>query len=265
MERGSFQMHRCSAPQIQAVEARSRHGFARHTHESYGIGLMVEGAQRSWSGRGPVESARGDIITVNPGEVHDGAPIDGARAWKMLYVAPEAIAAIVADMTDERTSDFEFTSPVLAGGRRAEIFPMAYRALTGEPRDADHGMECLTLLLAGLLQDKPPTANKAEGGIERARTMIDDDPSAPLTLADLAHAAGISRFQMVRGFARLTGLTPHAYIVQRRVDAARRQIAKGAPIADAAAACGFADQSHLTHAFVGRYGVSPGAYAQAVR
>jgi quercetin dioxygenase-like cupin family protein len=79
MDRGSFAMRPCAFQDVQAVEARSRHAFPRHTHDSYGIGLIVRGAQRSWSGRGTVEAGRGNIITCNPGEVHDGVPIGDTR------------------------------------------------------------------------------------------------------------------------------------------------------------------------------------------
>lgn len=74
----------------------------------------------------------------------------------------------------------------------------------------------------------------------------------------------MSRFQLVRGFARSFGLTPHAYIVQRRLDAARRLIAAGTGLADAASDCGFADQSHFTRVFVRRYGLTPGSYAEVM-
>ena len=75
----------------------------------------------------------------------------------------------------------------------------------------------------------------------------------------------MSCLQIVRGFATFTGLTPHAYIVQRRLDAARAMIAAGATLTDAAAACGFADQSHFNRTFIGRYGVTLGTYAKAMR
>ena len=87
--------------------------------------------------------------------------------------------------------------------------------------------------------------------------------AAPVTLSDLAVASGLDRFQMLRSFTRATGLTPHAYLVQRRIDLARRLIASGQPLADAAIASGFADQSHMTRIFVRKYGISPGAYARA--
>jgi AraC-like DNA-binding protein len=96
-----------------------------------------------------------------------------------------------------------------------------------------------------------------------AKCLIDDDPAAAITLAVLARASGLSRFQVLRGFVRATGLTPHAYLVQRRIDLARRLIARRSTLAEASAAAGFADQSHMTRIFVRKYGITPGAYAEA--
>ena len=79
-----------------------------------------------------------------------------------------------------------------------------------------------------------------------------------MTLAELACASGLSRFQVVRGFSRAFGLTPHAYLVQRRIDLAHQLILKGAALSEAAVASGFADQSHMTRHFVRRFGFAPG-------
>ena len=86
-------MQRSALAGVQAVAAHSRHAFARHTHEQFGIGVIRQGAQVSHSGRGQVQAGPGHVITVNPGEVHDGAPIgDHGRAWQMLYLDPEVVA-----------------------------------------------------------------------------------------------------------------------------------------------------------------------------
>ncbi|HMS07691.1 MAG TPA: AraC family ligand binding domain-containing protein, partial [Burkholderiaceae bacterium] len=86
---------------VHAVAADSAHAFGRHMHDQYGLGLMLRGAQKSLSGRGVVEAEEGDLITVNPGEVHDGAPIgDGGRAWRMLYFEPEALAGTLGQLTE---------------------------------------------------------------------------------------------------------------------------------------------------------------------
>ena len=71
--------------------------------------MIRAGAQVSHSGRGRVEAGPGHVITVNPGEVHDGAPVgDGMRAWQMLYLDPGVIARNAAELVaDGRRYEFE--------------------------------------------------------------------------------------------------------------------------------------------------------------
>jgi AraC-like DNA-binding protein len=254
---------------VEAVEAQTRHVFPRHTHGQFGIGVIGRGAHKSLSGRGMVEAGPGDTITVNPGEVHDGAPIgDAGRSWRMLYFDPPVIARAIGDISEGRTSVYEFSSPVITDAAIAQGFRQLFSAITaGDGVEATIGQEeWLLIVLAQLVREQPRfgRAQPVPVTIRNAQSLIDDDPAAPVTLADLARESGLSRFQVLRGFVRATGLTPHAYLVQRRIHAARRLIARGTPLAEAAAASGFADQSHMTRLFVRNYGISPGAYAGAV-
>ncbi len=57
---------------IDAVSIVSDRSFPRHSHDEFGIGIMEARGQYSWSGRGSVEARAGDVMTVNPGEIHDG-------------------------------------------------------------------------------------------------------------------------------------------------------------------------------------------------
>jgi AraC-like DNA-binding protein len=63
---------------------------------------------------------------------------------------------------------------------------------------------------------------------------------------------------------REVGLTPHRYIVQLRVERARKLLRQGETPAAVAAAAGFTDQSHMTRAFARQFGVSPARYRAAV-
>ncbi|MDQ0474393.1 AraC family transcriptional regulator [Labrys wisconsinensis] len=266
--KGQVRMLRCRLAGVQAVEAQTRHVFARHSHEHYGIGLIHRGAHRSSSSRGMVEAGAGDIITVNPGEVHDGAPIgDAGRSWRMLYFDPAVVRAAAADISQDHIRDYEFTWPALRQSAAAVPFARLFAALTdgsgGVPGLHEEGLLLDLLGAVAHERSRRDAARSAPAAIRRARGLIDDDPAAPVTLADLARVSGLSRFQVLRGFAAATGLTPHAYLVQRRIDLARRLIGRGTRLADAAAASGFADQSHMTRLFVRAYGLAPGAYAAA--
>ena len=269
MAKQRFSITRCRLPGVEAVAADTAQAFGRHMHAQYGIGLILRGAQKSLSGRGMVQAEAGDVITVNPGEVHDGTPIgEHGRAWRMLYFEPAALAGAMTALTDGATHQAELSHPALRHAACAARFGHLFRAMTArEGGDSEmEATEHLLLLLVTLIDRRPPERLRhAPGGIQRARHRIDDDPAAPLSLGELARIGGISPFQLVRGFAKATGLTPHAYLVQRRLHKARQLIASGLPLADAAQAAGFADQSHMTRLFVRSYGLSPGVYAAAMR
>ena len=262
-DRGSFTIRRAALAGVHAVEAHSSYAFPRHTHDEYGLGLIVSGAQRSWSGRGRVEAGCGDMITCNPGEVHDGSPIGDARVWKMLYLAPAIVADFTRDIREDRGCEFEFDRPVLAQAP-VRLFHAAYQSLTASRTSAGMAEERLLLLLARMLSRRQTASPALPAALARAKARIDDDPLAAITLTELAREAELSRYRLVRGFAKGVGLTPHAYIVQRRLGVARGMIEAGTPLATAAADCGFADQSHFTRAYTRLYGHTPGQFARAM-
>jgi AraC-like DNA-binding protein len=258
-------MLRCGMAGVEAVVAQTRHVFPRHTHDQFGLGMIHQGAHRSASGRGMVEAGTGDMITVNPGEVHNGAPIgDEGRSWRILYFDPAVIAAAIDDISEGKTKAFEFAHPVMSGGPLVGRFGVLFTAMTRGGAAAALRREEMLLMLLGCLRPKEGRGVAVPDAIRTARQMIDADPSRPQTLADLAREAGLSRFQLLRAFCKATGLTPHAYLMQRRIALARRLIAARMPLAEAAFAAGFADQSHMTRTFVRKYGVSPRLYADAV-
>jgi AraC-like DNA-binding protein len=266
MTRGSFIMRRSAMRGVEAVEASTRHAFPRHTHQQFGIGVIHQGAQKSASGRGPVEAGPGDIITVNPNEVHDGSPLgDTGRSWRILYFEPDVIARAVSDISQGRMAECEFAHPVMTDAAAAILFRQLFAAMivAVDASDSMRREELLLSLIAGVVEERTDR-EPVPAAIGRAIELIDDQLAEPVTLEKLAGETGLSRFQVLRGMARATGLTPHAYLMQRRIDLARRLIASGTPLAVAAASSGFADQSHMTRLFVRKYGVSPGTYAAAV-
>ncbi|MBI3348983.1 MAG: AraC family transcriptional regulator [Burkholderiales bacterium] len=255
-----FQLLRSGIPGVEVVAADSALAFGRHTHDDFGIGLIERGAQKSASGRGMVEAGAGDMITVNPGEVHDGKPFDATgRRWRMLYVDPALLLPAAADVSPGAA--FEFTAPVIRDAVLAARFHALFEAATAPGESGLASEVALLSLIARLLRPVPRRRSALVAGVATARERIDDDPQASPSLAAMASDAGLSRYQFLRAFTRLTGLPPHAYLLQRRVQHARRLVRGGLPLAETAAASGFSDQSHMTRCFVRSFGLTPGAFA----
>jgi AraC-like DNA-binding protein len=94
-----------------------------------------------------------------------------------------------------------------------------------------------------------------------AREFLDAAVQKAVTSVEMEAVTGISRYALARHFRACLGTSPYRYLVMRRLDRARSLIRKGAPLADAAFSCGFADQSHMTRHFKKAYGLSPGRWA----
>ena len=259
------EQHRTAIPGIEAFALASDPSFPRHAHDAFGIGVLHTGAHRSWSGIGHVEAFAGDVITANPGEMHDGDPVrGGARSWRMLYLEPGIVAQA---LSTDLSRDTEIARPVLNDPLLVDRFGRLFACLTEPFPDALAAEESLLRMLAILFTrhgSRPLPVTGRPPPVTLALQRLTGGPEKPTTLTELAALSGVSRFQLLRGFARAVGATPHAYLLQQRVRLARRLLAAGRHPAEAAAEAGFADQSHLTRAFRRQFGVTPARYRAAV-
>jgi AraC-like DNA-binding protein len=98
--------------------------------------------------------------------------------------------------------------------------------------------------------------------VARAADLADAEHARPLALAELAAAAGMSRYHFARTFTRLAGLPPHRYLTAVRLRAAAHRLAQGASVTDTCHAVGFASLSHFVTTFRRRFGVTPAAFAR---
>ena len=263
----AFKAGVCRPCGIVAVEASSSRSFGRHTHDQFGIGVLLRGAQDSASGRGLVRAMPGNIITVNPNEVHDGRPVAGqARVWRMLYLDTGLIAQTAQAMG--HGAGVEFMHPVLSHPPAAAAFERLYTALARpeqEPWQDILEQELLQILSPLLGSARPAHDGLLSRELARARERIDAHPDVPVSLAELAAEAGLSRFHFLRAFKAATHLPPHAYRLQRQLHMARRLIMAGHSVVQASHLAGFADQSHLTRHFVSNYGLTPGSLSRQTR
>ncbi|MDH6590193.1 AraC-like DNA-binding protein [Variovorax sp. TBS-050B] len=266
--------HRCRLlatpwPEVHGVATDSARRFARHSHAGHGIGLMDDGAQDSASGRGEVRAQAGDLIATNPGEVHDGRPLGGrSRRWRIAYLGPEVIASVAGAAAG---AELVLAQPVIRGDALLRHALQQFFARLAQWNAMPHDAVALAceeslaqtcgLLLARHAAQAPPA--EADGNVARVRERLADEMHAPPSLAALAETAGLSRYQLLRRFARAYGMPPHAWLLQQRAEQARRLIRDGAGLASAALAAGFADQSHMTRIFARQFGFTPGAWQRS--
>ena len=229
---------------------------------------MVErGAARFELDATQQRAAQGELFVLEPESVHTGmAAVPEGWAYKVLYIEPR----LIHDW-DERDS-----SPPRAA--RWVVFQdvalrvaleRAHSALSTEPAGGLAVEEAVLHAVAALRPHlRPGPTNRRRERTEhtpvrRARAHLRERWDQRVSLAELSDVAGLSRFELVRRFREQNDMTPHAYHTNLRVEEARRRLAAGVPPAEVAAACGFADQPHLSRVFKRAVGVSPGRYAGA--
>jgi len=244
--------------------------FGRHWHDAYGFGVLEQGAQRSGSGRGQVEAFAGQVITSNPGEVHDGSPLGGpTRRWRILSVD----TAVFSSLIERSGAAAQITRPVIDDPPLFHVLRRLFRRIerwnvhagnrTGAALACEESLVEAAVLLVARHGTAPAHTDTPSHDLRQVRERLADAPLDAPTLAEMAQMTGLSRYQVLRRFQKTYGLSPHAWLTSRRAEHALRLIRGGKTLIDAAMASGFSDQSHMTRAFVRHYGFTPGAWRKA--
>jgi AraC-like DNA-binding protein len=102
--------------------------------------------------------------------------------------------------------------------------------------------------------------------VRRAQEMLMAGDEERASLATIADALGLSRNHFFRAFRETTGVTPYQWLLNQRIDHARRLLrTTDLPLAEIALHCGFSDQSHFTRVFGRIEGASPGRWRERTR
>jgi AraC-like DNA-binding protein len=209
---------------------------------------------------------------VHPGEPHASPPhpiTDEVSVYQVLYLPPEMLTATSA----RRPEPPPFLEHDLRDERLSRLFRAVFDALTGGGEAPATRLETDSLLLSfsqglarqgGIAADIPSPERGPGASVRRARAYLHERADDEVPLDELAAAAGVSASYLCRAFREATGLSPHRYHYLLRVDRAKKLLARGVAPGEAAAAVGFAHQSHLGVHFKRVVGTTPGAYARAV-
>lgn len=241
------------------------HEFAPHAHDTFSIGAIERGAQVATI-RGLRESSGpGDIYLINPGEIHDGAPGEGGYRYRMIYPDVALFREILEDVTSK---SFEgtpaFGIQLLHDQALADAFHKAHRTLE-EGSGALETSQAMFLVLDAVFRRHGssiivPVDTTERTAVREARDYLVENFASDVGLEELATVAGLSRAHLIRAFRKEFHITPHSFLTDIRIRAARKRLRDGGQPAEIALECGFADQAHFTRHFKARTGLTPGQY-----
>jgi AraC-like DNA-binding protein/mannose-6-phosphate isomerase-like protein (cupin superfamily) len=270
--------------------------FARHSHDTYTLGLVLGGAGTFWCRGKERFACKGDVVVIPPGEVHTGSVGSGVDSLSYLAIyLPVGLASLHAESAGTRGGKApEFGSVVVrdSGVRRA--YQALDRAIGSDdafrhghtPKNADTAADfdeavaesaacvAITELISRHAQrhhqsdtlDQRRAIAREPRIVSVVRDVLEDSYARAdeTSLQMLAQRTGVTPFRVIRAFRQATGLAPHQYLIQVRVERARQFLAEGAVPSLAALMTGFVDQSHLTYHFKKHLGITPRNYQRCV-
>ena len=239
------------------------HEIPWHTHAGWELYLQLQGRSTWRVGETTVQLGPGWLLAVPPSTPHHGVT---APRWRGRHHFTYA----AVDLTPLATAHPEVA--LAWSGRPAVWAPdawslaPAFRAVVAEgavDRElTDVGTAAVTAWLVTLatrvLLTGPRPDLPRHSAVARARQLLDDEPSQPWTVTELADACGVSRSWLAHLFRAEVGLPPYEYLLERRVERAAELLATTPySVSEVAAQVGFSSRVQLARHFRRLRGVAP--------
>ncbi|MET0799694.1 MAG: AraC family transcriptional regulator [Actinomycetota bacterium] len=233
------------------------HAYPAHTHDAWTVFTVDEGSIAYDLERRHRGVARSKVTLLPPHVVHDGRPaVSAGYRKRVLYVGTEVLGEhLIGPAVDEP----DVLDPSLVRGFRS-----LHQEL-GDPGDAFEAESTFALVAARLAQHlgerRGDDEGVAEGSVaEELRDLLDARFFDGITLAEAGRILEVSPARLARSFTSQFRISPHRYLVGRRIEVARRRLLEGDQLARVAVDVGFHDQAHFTKHFKRHVGTTPGCY-----
>ncbi len=253
------------------IEARSvadgrKVCYAAHSHACFSVGAVTAGSCTYFNGQAREAIEAGCVVLMNPQAVHACNPVDG-QPWSylMFYVDAAWLGALQGELGASADGTFApfaailSRDPALFAGLTA-VHATLFDGQAGTLHKQGAIVEFFALLQQRLAPQPASACIEPEQQLERAARYIDAHCTEALTLGAICAAAGLSPSYLIRSFKRRYGMTPHAYLLNRRIQRSQQWLRQGRGLAEVALAAGFADQAHFQRSFKRHLAATPGQY-----
>ncbi|MBN2991961.1 AraC family transcriptional regulator [Pseudomonas cedrina subsp. fulgida] len=241
--------------------------YTRHAHEHFSIGAITTGRSYYHYGADTFQISAGTVVLMNPGDVHACNPIaNEAWSYQMLYLDTDWLTDLQYQLGFSTDQGYRpFSTPYTQDAVLYHGLLGLYRILVDEQAEHLQKQSALVSYFTQVQQCLNPSdtpVREVNHKLERAAQYIREHCTQALKLEAICLAAELSPSYLIRAFKQHYGLTPHAFLVNQRIQFARAQLRQGELIADVALAAGFADQAHFQRTFKQHFAATPGQYRE---
>lgn len=246
---------------------RVSHPYPKHWHDELHICAYTSGSGYLACRGTSHLLGRGDLVLTPPGEVHENWVASGSSvSYCSAYFDMSQLQAMFHDLEESPAQLPDLSNMFPRHPRLLQGFLRMYHAVEAGTSQ----LQCDELLrdffhllnLSGRSRSTSPTrAQLDHNAVRQARDYIAANFTESISLAQLSLLTNLSPFHLQRIFLQQTGMPPHAYQTQLRINRAKDLLRQRRSLCEIAVTTGFADQSHLTRQFRRLVGVTPGRYA----
>ncbi|HSE38797.1 MAG TPA: AraC family transcriptional regulator [Blastocatellia bacterium] len=250
--------------------------FQPHAHSVFTVTAVLAGRMTATIAGCMLDLAAGNVALTNVGQSHSAHAVD--VEFVSIGISPVLVNELVAEIGLMRTSaDICFRSNLvidetLTGFARAIVSEMAVEQVGSSIMlDALVRQLVIHLLRCHLTVRKSDHIELSRAGpvdrrLRRAIEFMHDNFGREIAVEEIAAAAYLSEYHFARFFKQISGVTPHVYLANLRLERARKLLVETAlPISEIASMVGYQSQSHFTKMFKSVTGVTPRAYREATK
>lgn len=227
-----------------------------HRHERPYLSFVLTGGYRETLKEGATACGPGTLLVHPPGESHEDRFGDRASTLLVIEPSPETLGERAARAFERRSA--------VSG-------PSIRRLVSAVRRETRNSDELSDLAIQGVLfeisaevlrssREIPAPASRPPSWLREARRIVLDRFRGGIGLSGLAAEVDVHPSHLAREFRRHYDTSVGELVRTSRIEHALERIDSSASLADLAAECGFADQSHFTRCFSRIVGTTPAAY-----
>lgn len=237
-----------------------------HSHNHWSLGAIIQGISTFINRDDSYHVRQGDLVLMNPDWPHACNPIENQPwAYLMLYVDTTWLTQLrYTEGLLQRPRWQDIANAVITDKHLYQGYCTMAATLLDDDRELldkqTQVIEYLSALMHTIGNQKLGLDQQMPTTLKALANYLDEHFTEELSLDDLCTLSGYSPSHLIRRFKQYFGMTPHAYIINKRIQYGQQQLKKGISIIDTALDAGFADQAHFQRTFKRLVAATPNQY-----